>query len=302
MAFKKYAFLTVIVFVLIVFFSCMAQAAEQSNGGMILFAKYKEIRSQLEKSPLGTPLYVTSREGDSSLQVVVYGILQYPFERVNAALVSPDNWCKFTPLHLNIKACVSSKSDGASRLAIYSGHKHYQPPEDAHQLDFRFSIIEERPDYLNILIKADKGPFFTKNHRMTLEAVPVDAGITFVRFSYEYSFGTIARLAIKSYFSTLGGNKIGFSIASKDSDNNPQYVKGVLGAVERNAVRYYFALQAYLDSLKLPLSQQFEYSISRWYDLTAKFPRQLYEMDKGEYMNYKRRERANQEILEREEK
>lgn len=291
----------VTVFFLVLFSSCLAQAAEQSRGGVRLISKYQEVRLKLEKSPLGIPVYITSRESHSSLQVVVYGILQYPFAKVSSALGSPENWCKITPLHLNIKSCVSSRSNGTYRLAVYSGHKHYQPPEDAHLLDFRFSTVEEQSDYLHVVMKADKGPFFTKDHRITLEAVPVDEGLTFVRFSYDYSFGTIARLAIKSYFSTLGGDKTGFSITSTDSDNNPQYVKGVLGAVERNAVRYYFAVQAYLDSLKLPLSQQFEYRISRWYDLTAKFPRQLYEMDKGEYINNKRREHANQLTLERKE-
>lgn len=277
-----------------------AQAAEQVTPDKQLLAKYHSIRPKLEKSHFGIPLDVTSHEESSSLQVVVYGIFHYPFEVVGSAVGKPDNWCKITPLHLNIKSCVSSKLDGEPLLKLYSGRKTYQLPEDAYQLDFRFRILTEQPDYLKILIHADKGPFFTKNHRITLEAVPVENGATFVRFSYAYNFGTIARLAIQSYFSAMGGDKVGFSLITTDPDEKPQYVRGVRGAVERNAVRYYLALQAYLDSLKLPVSQQFEYRISRWFNLTAKFPRQLYEMEKGEYMASKRREHANQLALDQE--
>lgn len=295
---------------LIIFFSifvvpaslcCMTQAAgEESPDARRLLAQYQAVKPKLEGNHFGLPLDVSSQESSSSLQVVVYGIFPYPFERVTTAVGSPDNWCKVTPLHLNIKSCVSTTSGNAQHLILYSGHKQYQPPEDAYQLDFGFRIITEQPDYLHIVIKADKGPLFTKNHLITLEAAPLDQGTTFIRFSYAYSYGTIARLAIRSYFSAMGSDKLGFSTVSGGAGEKPRYVKGVRGAVERNAVRYYLALEAYLDSLKLPVAQQFEYRISRWYDLTMKFPRQLYEMDREEYLNIKRRERANQQALEHE--
>ncbi|MBP1752878.1 MAG: hypothetical protein H6Q57_1714, partial [Geobacteraceae bacterium] len=80
----------------------------------------------------------------------------------------------------------------------------------------------------------------------------------------------------------------------------PVYVSGVRGSVERNAVRYYLAIQTYMDTLSIPWNQRFEKRISRWFDLTARFPRQLYEMDKGEYLATKRREHNNQLMLQKE--
>lgn len=87
----------------------------------------------------------------------------------------------------------------------------------------------------------------------------------------------------QSYFSAMGGDKVGFQrlITTDPTEKSRQYVRGVLGAVERNAVRYYLAFQAYLDSLKLPVSQQFEYRISRWFNRIA-YLWQLYEMEKIE--------------------
>jgi hypothetical protein len=111
----------------------------------------------------------------------------------------------------------------------------------------------------------------------------------------------VARAAIKTYFATIGRDKRGFSIIATAKNGDPVYLGGARGAVERNAVRYYLAIQAYMDTLRIPLNQRFEKRNSRWYDLTARFPRQLYELDKGEYLANKRREHANQLMLQIEE-
>jgi hypothetical protein len=126
----------------------------------------------------------------------------------------------------------------------------------------------------------------------------LDKGRTVIHFSYDYSYGALARAAIKTYYATLGRDKRGFSIISAGNDGAPVYVAGVRGSLERNAVRYYFAIQTYMDALKFPPNQRFEKRNNRWYDLTARFPRQLYELDKGEYLANKRREHANQQRLQ----
>jgi hypothetical protein len=53
-----------------------------------------------------------------------------------------------------------------------------------------------------------------------------------------------------------------------------------------------------MDTLGIPLDQRFEKRNSRWFDLTARFPRQLHELDKGEYLANKRREHGNQLMLQ----
>lgn len=280
---------------------CTVQAAEHlSSAGNVLLSKYPEIKTKLEKNQFGIPVYLESKEEYSSLHVDVYGIIDYPFDGVRDALQSPSNWCDITSLLFNIKACTYRKVSDQWLLTLYSGRKYYQHPKDAYKLDFRFRIAALQPEYMDIALTAKKGPLLTRDHRIRIEAVPLDKGRTFIHFSYDYSYGVLARAAIKSYYATIGRDKKGFSLVATGKKSDPVYVGGVRGSVERNAVRYYFAIQAYMDSLDIPWNQRVEKRTNRWYDLTARFPRQLYEMDKVEYLANKRREHTNQLLLQME--
>ena len=276
-----------------------AQAAEQlSSGNRVLLAKYPAIKPRLEKNQFGIPLYLESREEYSSLHVDVYGIFDYPFDGVRDALQAPDNWCDINSMLFNIKACTFRKMSNQWLLTLYSGRKYYQPPKDAYKLDFSFRLAATQREYLDIALAAKKGPLLTRDHRIRCEAAPLDKGRTFIHFSYDYSYGVLARAAIKSYYATIGRDKRGFSIIATGKDGAPVYLGGVRGSLERNAVRYYLAIQAYMDTINIPPDQRFEKRNSRWYDLTARFPRQLYELDKGEYIANKRREHGNQRMLQ----
>jgi hypothetical protein len=64
------------------------------------------------------------------------------------------------------------------------------------------------------------------------------------------------------YYATIGRDKKGFSIIATGNKTDPVYVRGVRGSVERNAVRYYLAIQTYMDTLKISRHQRFEQRIS----------------------------------------
>jgi hypothetical protein len=275
------------------------QAAEQLfSDGKVLLTKYPAIKTKLEKNQFGIPLYLESKEEYSSLHVDVYGIFDYPFDGVRDALQVPNNWCDINSLLINIKACTVRKVSDQWLLTLYSGRKYYQPPKDAYKLDFSFLIVARQQEYLDIALTAKNGPLFTRDHRIRCEVAPLDKGRTFIHFSYDYSYGVLARAAIKTYYATIGRDKKGFSIIATDKKGSPVYVGGVRGSVERNAVRDYLAIQTYMDTLRIPWSQRFEKRINHWYDLTARFPRQLYEMDKVKYLANKRREHNNQLMLQ----
>ena len=277
------------------------QAVEPLSGnGKVLLAKYSAIKSKLAKNQFGVPLYLESEEEYSSLHVDAYGIFAYPFDSVRDAFQAPGNWCDVNFLLINVKACTFHKAADQWLLTLYSGRKYYQPPKDAYKLDFRFSIATLQPQYMAIALTAKNGPLFTRDHRLRLEAVPLDKAMTFIHFSYDYNYGALARAAIKSYYATIGRDKKGFSIITTGKQGYAVYVGGVRGSVERNAVRYYLAIQTYMDTLNVPRQQRFEKRISRWYDLTARYPRQLFELDKGEYLANKRREHNNQLMLQKE--
>jgi hypothetical protein len=283
-----------------VFFVAIGHADDSAPGsGRALLAKYPALSAKLMKNQFAAPIYLESSESGGSQQVDMYGIFNYPFEAVRDALESPANWCDITSLHINIKACTARKAADRSLLTIYSGRKYYQAPADAYPLKLTFRVIARQADYFNLALAAQEGPLGTKDHRIRLEAAPLDQGRTFVHFSYGYRHGAMANLAIKTYFATIARDKLGFS--SSPGPNGTQIlIGGVRGAVERNTVRYYLALQTYMDALKFPEGQRFEQRLNRWYDLTARYPRQLKEVEKADYLASKRREHQNQISLQKE--
>ena len=106
-------------------------------------------------------------------------------------------------------------------------------------------------------------------------------------------------MALAGYFATRGSGKVGFSVVGEDGSGDPVYVDGLRGLVERNAVRYQLAIEAYLDTMRAPEEQRFERRISRWFDLTRPHRRQLFEIEEHEYIANKRREHSDQLRLQR---
>ena len=149
------------------------------------------------------------------------------------------------------------------------------------------------------MLSADAGPFGTKDHKMRFEALPLDGGRTFVHVSYTYSDSVALRLAEKVYFATLGWGKAGFTVTGTDRNGKPVYIGGPRGAIERNAVRYYLAIQSFMNTLPYPEESRFSMRIGEWYDLTSRYRKQLFDLDKKDYLTFKTTEHKNQVILQR---
>jgi hypothetical protein len=264
----------------------------------ILLDKCREIKTTSTKRTYGVPICIESSEEGDVFRGEVYGIFEHPFKTVRNALTEPRNWCDMVSVHYNIKACTWRTSADQHFLTFYSGSKNYQAPEDAYQLDFDFRVMEHTSEYLELLLTADEGPFDTKDYRIEFEAMPAGQGKTIAHFSYSYRTGFAARLAIKLYYQTIAYDKVGFTVIKTDEQDNPVYVGGTKGMIERNAVRYYLAIRAYLDTLSYPDDERFEQRINRWYDLTDRFRRQLFELNKADYLQCKIRERQNQMALQ----
>lgn len=270
-----------------------------SSAFNVLHNKYLKIETKLLNNPFHMPLSVESQEEDYKAAVDVYGVVEHPFEIVSSMLEIPANWCDIALLHINDKACTYTNSANVWLLTLYTGRKFYQLPEDAHQLHYVFRIKAEQRDYLALQLNAPNGPLSTKEHRMDAEMIPLDKDKTLIHLSYTFGYGSLGRMAMKTYFATIGRNKVGFSAVGTDNHGNPVYVGGIKGAIERNVVRYYCAILSYLDGLKYPREQQFEKRINRWYDLTDQHKRQLHELEKDKYLSNKRLEQKNQITLQK---
>jgi hypothetical protein len=97
------------------------------------------------------------------------------------------------------------------------------------------------------------------------------------------------------YLATLGRNKVGFSIVGQEPDGRPIFVGGVRGVVERNTMRYYLAIDAYLGASALPAPRRSKKSLEDWFAATERHPRQLHEIGRDAYLEMKGREVRRQE-------
>ena len=293
-------FLLFMVAVAVIFYDISVSAVETPRQGeSLLLGTYHRNRVRLETNSFGLPLIVDSFERDDRVHVDVYGVFDFPFSGVVNALKVPANWCDIVSLHPNIKACTYRELPGDWLLTFYPGKKIYQPPEDTRQVKYHYRVVNQQPGYLDIILSADAGPFGTKDHKMRFEALPLDGGRTYVHVSYAYSDSVALRLATKIYFATLGQGKVGFTETGTDGNGNPVYIGGPRGALERSAVRYYFAIQTFMNTLRYPEENRFGMRISQWHDLTTRYRKQLFDLEKKDYLTFKTTEHKSQLTLQR---
>lgn len=262
--------------------------------------KYQQLKKKLETNSYGVPIYIESAIKEQSQNGDVYGIIYHPYNMVKTAFSQVENWCEIAPLHLNIKACTFQKLNGDYLLTLYSGRKYFERPEDTYQLVYRYHLDNGQENYSRTLLSAKDGPLGTSDYLISTEAMPLNDTETFIHFSYSYKQGFWTRFAMDTYLATLGRKKVGFTIIDTDSNGNPVYIDGVRGVIERNAVRYYYAIQAYLDTISSAPEKQLLTRLNRWFDLTEQHHQQLYEMDKKEYLDYKQQEHVEQNRLQQE--
>jgi hypothetical protein len=149
-------------------------------------------------------------------------------------------------------------------------------------------------DYLKILLDARQGPMGTSDYHIAMEAVPLSGARTFVHLTYSYRTGLAARLATKTYLATAGSGKVGFTIVSRQPDGRPNFINGVRGMIERNTMRYYLAIDAFLAATKAAPDLQLERRLQTWFAATEQYPRQLHEIGRDEYLEMKRTENSRQ--------
>jgi hypothetical protein len=194
-------------------------------------------------------------------------------------------WCEILILHLNVKHCRAASGHGANtQLAVSIGKKHDQALSDAHRVMFDYQLASATPDYLKVMLNAPHGPLGTRDYRIVVEAIPLDDRRSFLRMSYAYGYGFAARVAMQGYLGTIGSGKVGFSIVGRTRDGQPVYVDNVRGVIERNTMRYYLAIDAYLASLSAPPPQRQERRLQAWYAATERYARQLHELEREEYL------------------
>ncbi|MEK8033458.1 hypothetical protein AACH06_21775 [Ideonella sp. DXS29W] len=261
-----------------------------------LQARHEAQRRALAASPFQRPLLIETRSSSTTSQGQVDAVLAYPFDTVARSFREADTWCDILMLQLNVKAChVDAGGDGAhgTALEVAIGKKIDQPLREAYQVRFDHRLAAARADHLSVQINAADGPLGTHDHRLTLQAVPVDGSHTYIQMAYSYRNGPTARWATQAYLATIGRNKVGFTVVGRDANGRNLYVDGVQGIAERNAMRYFLAIEAWLDALASPPADRAERRLRQWFEATERYPRQLHEIEMADYLTMKRRQRRS---------
>ncbi|HVO88803.1 MAG TPA: hypothetical protein VMV45_09690 [Casimicrobiaceae bacterium] len=253
-----------------------------------LKARYLALRSDLEANAFGLALHVESRQADDRLAGDLYGVVKQAFPRLREALIHRTQWCELLMLHINVKDCRVSREHADSMLTLNLGGKHDEGAAGVAHLDYLYRVVADTPDYLQIELSADKGPYGTTDHHIVLEATGLPGDRVFMHLSYSHAYGPVARLALSTYLNTIGRDKVGFSVVDRTADGRPVYVGGIRGVVERNCMRYYLAVMAYLETLSGPPEQRVERRLADWFQFTERYPRQLHEVSESEYLDMKR--------------
>ncbi|MBS0451966.1 MAG: hypothetical protein JSS14_11685 [Proteobacteria bacterium] len=271
-----------------------AWAQQPSPLAQTLLARHASIQAHLEASPLGRPLMVDSEELPGGLRGEVFAVVDQPFAQAAKVLAKPGNWCDMLLLHINNRRCRLIKGEGGSPPAVELSvvRRYDQPVESAFILRMNMNMDDSAPDYVVVDLRSEGGPMGTSGHHVRLEATPLpDGGKTFLHFSYSYQHNTLARMATQAYLATFGHNKVGFTVEGQ-GPQGPEYIRGLRGLVERNSVRYFLTVDAYLDALRAPPAQQQERRLDNWYAACEQYPRQLHEVDQATYLAIKRADRS----------
>jgi hypothetical protein len=269
------------------FAAAVIEAPAAGNAAQALHARYGELRARLDHNDFGRALHLDSIENGHDLKGDAYAVVNHPFALVDAALREASSWCEILILPYNTKHCTSQ---AGRAVGLYVGKKKDTLVEDAYRIDFAFQAAGQARDFLQVALTADSGPLGTKGYRISLEATPLDSGRTFLHLSYAYSYGAMSNLAMQAYLATTGAAKVGFTVDGIDADGSTRYVKGTRGVLERNTMRYFLAIDAYLDSLATPLAEREGRRINDWFTASERYPRQLHEMERGDYVAMKQRE------------
>lgn len=271
--------------------------AAQAQDAASLQARYAALHEQLASNPFQRPLYLESSQTPDELRGDIYALVEQPYAVVGPALQDMHQWCDILILHLNVKSCRAAGQPAGDRLSLNIGRKFNQPLVDTYLVEFRYRVLVAGPDYLQVVLEAEDGPLDTRHYRIALEVVALDARRSFLHLSYSYAYGMAARLAMQGYLATIGRDKLGFSITGRTADGQPVYLGGLRGVVERNTMRYYLGVEAYLGALSAPAPEQLEKRLNDWYAGVERYPLQLHELKRDEYLDMKRQEIQRQQAL-----
>jgi hypothetical protein len=261
-------------------------------------AKYVSLEHALRQNQFKRPLVLDSVETPNRLQGEVYAIVDFPLRMVTEALSHPAHWCDVMVLHINTKYCHAVTDPAGTLLMVNIGKKTPEELSDTARVEFRYHLSAATPDYAEVILDAKDGPLGTSNYRILVEVTALADGRTFMHLVYSYDMNLAARMAMWTYLETIGSDKVGFTPAGTETDGSADYIAGVRGLAERNTMRYFLAIDSYLGSVGMPPAAGLDHRLQSWFNAVEQYPRQLHEIDRGDYLAMKHAEYLRQQTVQ----
>ncbi|MBN8758598.1 MULTISPECIES: hypothetical protein [Variovorax] len=272
-------------------------APPEPPAAQTLRATHQRMSDKLDHSSFGRPVQIDSMETADGLQGDVYAVVDHPLSEISSTLKGSAHWCDVLTLHINNRRCtVAGGAQGRDTLTLYVVRRYDKPIDQAFELPFVYRVVGASPEHLSVELSAESGPLGTSNYRVRLEALALDEQKSFLHFSYSYDHNAMVRLGTTAYLATFGSDKVGFTVLGKTPEGQPDYIRGLRGLVERNAMRYFLTLDAYLAA---PGADQADRRQRRWFAAAEQYPRQLHEVDLDTYLALKREDRQRDGVATR---
>ena len=259
---------------------------------------YESMRPRLAQSVFHRPLVLDSSEEQGRASGDIYAVLDVSLASLELVNRDPVRWCEILLLLSNTKNCAVGTAEGASALLVRMGTKGPQALDGTTPVDFRFASSAAKAPVLETLLNSSDGPMGTKDGALCLRAIALGPQKSFVHLHYGYRSSLAGRMATQVYLQTLGRGKVGFSrVQEMAADAAPgtegALIRGVRGIIERNTMRYFLGLNCALRfaSTDAP-AQRFAQMAPCWFDETERYPVQLHDLPRQDYLDMKRAEYA----------
>jgi hypothetical protein len=263
-----------------------------------LLLKHQAMDERLLNNQFNRPVVLDSQETPNRVTGEIHAVVEHPFASVSRGLNSPDHWCDVMSLHINTKYCRAVQAPGGTTLKVNIGKKTPESLQDAPRMVFDYQVTGATPAYLAVQLDAKAGPLGTSDYRIELEAIPLPGAKSFLRLKYSYAMNFAARLAMQTYLSTVGSAKVGFTLLPTAGDAPRQFIAGARALVERNTMRYYLAIDSFLAASSEAPARQLEARLQSWFTAVERYPRQLHELERGDYVAMKRDEYQRQKTAD----
>jgi len=254
---------------------------------------YRKLQPRLAQSPFQRELALDSTEASERLSGNIYATLDAPLASLELVNRSPLRWCEILLLLSNTKSCVVDRQDEAPSLQMRIGTKGPQALATTSPMNFKFVTSAPQTPVLETLLSSNSGPMGTKDGTLRVQAIALGPHKSFIHLHYSYNSSLAGRLATGVYLQTLGRGKVGFSKEQAEASRpaDAHWVGGVRGIIERNTMRYFMGLSCALQfaGTEAP-AQRFAQMAPCWYDDTERYPQQLREMARADYLEMKRDE------------